>query len=57
MSEAKRLRTLDDENAGLNRLLPDAMLDNGGLKNFLPERWGARPPSGGRSRGLGPHLT
>ena len=31
VSEAKRLRALEDENAKLKRLLADAMLDNAGL--------------------------
>jgi putative transposase len=32
VSEAKRLRTLEDENARLKRLLVDSMLDNAALK-------------------------
>ncbi len=32
MSEAKRLKTLEDENTRLKRLLADAMLDNAALK-------------------------
>ncbi|MDD3446639.1 MAG: IS3 family transposase [Zavarzinia sp.] len=35
VSEAKRLRALEDENAKLKRLLADAMLDNAGLKELL----------------------
>ncbi len=31
VSEAKRLRTLEDENTRLKRLLADAMLDNAAL--------------------------
>ncbi len=31
VSEAKRLRALEDENAKLKRLLAEAMLDNAGL--------------------------
>ena len=31
VSEAKRLRSLEDENARLKRLLADVMLDNAGL--------------------------
>ena len=34
VSEAKRLRALEDENAKLKRLLADAMLDNAGLKDL-----------------------
>ena len=37
--EAKRLRTLEDENARLKRLLADAMLDNAGLKDLLAKKW------------------
>ncbi len=39
VSEAKRLRTLEDENARLKRLLADAMLDNAGLKDLLSKKW------------------
>ena len=35
VSEAKRLRSLEDENAKLKRLLADAMLDNAALKDLL----------------------
>ncbi|MCA1538096.1 IS3 family transposase, partial [Bradyrhizobium sp. NBAIM03] len=34
VSEAKRLRTLEDENTRLKRLLADAMLDNAALKDL-----------------------
>jgi putative transposase len=39
VSEAKRLRALEDENAKLKRLLADAMLDNAGLKYLLSKKW------------------
>jgi putative transposase len=39
LSEAKRLRALEDENAKLKRLLADAMLDNVGLKDLLGKKW------------------
>ncbi len=39
VSEAKRLRTLENENARLKRLLADAMLDNAGLKDLLGKKW------------------
>jgi putative transposase len=39
VSEAKRLRALEDENARLKRLLADAMLDNVALKDVLGKRW------------------
>ncbi|MER8983593.1 transposase, partial [Mesorhizobium sp. M0870] len=35
VSEAKWLKTLEDENARLKRLLADAMLDNAALKDLL----------------------
>jgi putative transposase len=35
VSEAKRLRTLEEENTRLKRLLADAMLDNVALKDLL----------------------
>jgi len=35
VSEARRLRSLEDENAKLKRLLADAMLDNAALKDLL----------------------
>ena len=39
VSEAKRLKTLEDENARLKRLLADAMLDNTALKDLLGKKW------------------
>jgi putative transposase len=39
ISEAKRLRALEDENTRLKRLLADAMLDNAGLKDLLAKKW------------------
>ncbi|MDF2811553.1 MAG: transposase family protein [Microvirga sp.] len=39
VSEAKRLRALEDENAKLKRTLADAMLDNVALKDLLGKRW------------------
>lgn len=39
VSEAKRLRSLEDENGRLKRLLADAMLDNAGLKDLLSKKW------------------
>ena len=39
VSEAKRLRGLEDENARLKRLLADAMLDNAALKDLLGKKW------------------
>lgn len=39
VSDAKRLRALEDENAQLKRLLADAMLDNTALKDLLAKKW------------------
>ena len=39
VSEAKRLRTLEGENAKLKRLLAEAMLDNAALKDLLGKKW------------------
>jgi putative transposase len=39
VSEAKKLRTLEDENSRLKRLLADAMLDNAALKDLLGKKW------------------
>ena len=39
VSEAKRLRALEDENARLKRMLADAMLDNVALKDLLGKKW------------------
>ena len=39
VSEAKRLRELEAENAKLKRLYADAMLDNAALKDLVTKRW------------------
>jgi putative transposase len=39
VSEAKRVRSLADENGRLKRLLADAMLDNAALKDLLGKKW------------------
>jgi putative transposase len=39
VSEAKRLKSLETENAKLKRLLADAMLDNAALKDLLSKKW------------------
>ena len=39
VSEAKRLRALEEENAKLKRLLAETMLDNVALKDLLTKKW------------------
>lgn len=39
VSEAKRLKALEDENARLKRLLAEAMLDNAVLKDIAGKKW------------------
>ena len=50
VSEARRLKALEDENTKLKRMLADAMLDNVALKDLLGKNDVARRPSGGCSR-------
>lgn len=39
VSEAKRLKTLEEENGKLKRLLADAMLDNAALKDLATKNF------------------
>jgi putative transposase len=39
VSEARRLRTLEAENARLKKLLAEAMLDNAVLKDVASKKW------------------
>ena len=39
VSDAKRLKALEDENGRLKRMLADAMLDNVALKDLLAKKW------------------
>jgi putative transposase len=39
VSDARRLRTLEDENAKLKKLLAEAMLDNAILKDVAAKKW------------------
>jgi putative transposase len=39
VSEAKRLKSLEDENTKLKKLLADSMLDNAALKELLSKNW------------------
>jgi putative transposase len=48
VSEAKRLRSLEDENRRLKKLLAEAMLDNAMLKDIATKNGDARSQAGGR---------
>jgi len=39
VSEVRRLKALEDENAKLKRMLADTMLDNVALKDLLGKKW------------------
>ena len=39
VSEARRLKALEDENARLKKLLAEAMLDNAVLKDLSSKKW------------------
>ena len=39
VSDARRLRQLENENARLTKLLADAMLDNAVLKDIASKKW------------------
>jgi putative transposase len=39
VSDAKRLRALEDENAKLKKLLAETMLDNAMLKDVASKKW------------------
>lgn len=39
VSDARRLKTLEDENANLKNLLAEAMLDNAMLKDVASKKW------------------
>jgi putative transposase len=39
VSDARRLKTLEDENAKLKKLLAEAMLDNAMLKDVASKKW------------------
>ena len=45
VSDAKRLKTLEDENAKLKKLLAEAMLDNAMLRDVAARKW---PPPDAR---------
>ena len=39
VSDARRLKALEDENAKLKKLLAEAMLDNAMLKDITAKKW------------------
>ncbi len=39
VSDAKRLKALEDENAKLKRLLAESLLDQAALKDLLSRKW------------------
>ena len=39
MSDARRLRSLEDENRKLKKLLAESMLDQAALKELLTKKW------------------
>ena len=39
VSEARRLRSLEDENRRLKKLLAETMLDNAMLKDIASKKW------------------
>jgi putative transposase len=39
VSEARRLKALEDENRKLKKLLAESMLDNAALKDLLAKKW------------------
>jgi putative transposase len=39
VSDAKRLRSLEDENRKLKKLLAESMLDQAALKDLLTKKW------------------
>src|SRR5258707_5646767 len=47
VSDAKRLRSLEDENGRLKRMMADAMLDNAALKDLLGKSGDAHRATGG----------
>lgn len=39
VSEARRLKALEDENARLKKLLPESMLNEAALRDLLGKKW------------------
>ena len=43
VSDAKRLKALEDENAKLKKLLAEQMLDTAAMRELLAKKWGGPP--------------
>ena len=56
VSDARKLKALEDENARLKKLLAEAMLDNAMLKYIAEKKW-CRPPPGGRPWLISSNIT
>ena len=50
VSEARRLKQLEDENAKLKKLLAEQMLDAAALRELLAKKWSGPSPSAKLSR-------
>jgi putative transposase len=50
VSEAKRLKALEEENAKLKKLLAEQMLDAAALRELLAKKWEGPPPNAPRWR-------
>ena len=50
VSEAKRLKALEEENAKLKKLLAEQMLDAAALRELLSKKWQGPPPNAPRWR-------
>ncbi len=50
VSDAKRLKALEDENARLKKLLAEQMLDAAAMKELLSKKWQGPPSSAKPSR-------
>lgn len=56
VSEARRLRTLEEEDSRLKKLLAEATLDNAVLKDLASKKWG-RPARGGKPSPMPVRIT
>ena len=53
VSEAKRLKALEDENVKLKKILADQMLETAALRELLSKKWKGSPLSAKQSRTFG----